>query len=68
MSRRVEDDWHLGRLQSWDSGGYGAQGLVLDISQAEKPLLVFKGPVSVGVIVKWVHLFASKHQAGQASE
>lgn len=44
----------------------------MDISRAEKPMLIFKGSVSVGVIVKQVgdcmHLFASKHQAGQVSK
>lgn len=49
------------------SGGYGAQGLIMDISQAEKPL--FKGSVGGGETMKQVgDLFDSKHQAGQASE
>lgn len=44
----------------------------MDIGQAEKPMLVFKGSVGVGETVKQVGdlmpLFDSKHQAGQASE
>lgn len=44
----------------------------MDVSQAKKPMLVFKGSVGVGEIVKQVgdsmHLFDSIHQAGQASE
>lgn len=42
------------------------------VSQAEKPMLIFKGSVGVGEIVKQVgesmHLFDSKRQTGQASE
>lgn len=34
------------------SGGYGAKDLIMDISQAEKPLLIFKESVSLGETVK----------------
>lgn len=44
----------------------------MDISQDEKPMSTFKGSVGVGKTVKqmgdFMHLFDSKHQAGQASE